>query len=160
MRVWHSKHVMIGTMYKFFISIPLSSICAIASIWHRSGSLWCETRLWSTAKETCGLCTVFPEQVLGYWVSHLDIMLCCWPRSSLLSSVKSVHSLNLFLLFRIDYVRDLSKTEATIYLTLESHMCRKPDSLVYFYLIYFYIYWVILILFWFVVLKDETTLKM
>ena len=30
------------------------------------------------------------------------------------------------------YARDLSKTKATICLTWESHMCRKPDSLVSF----------------------------
>ena len=58
------------------------------------------------------------------------------------------------------YARDLSKTKVTIYLTWESHMCRKPDSPISFYLIYFYIYGVIFILFWFVVLKDERTLKM
>ena len=44
-------------------------------------------------------------------------------------------------------------------------MCRKPDSLVTFYLLYFYIYGVLfscllLLLLLFVVLKDETTLKM
>ena len=53
---------------------------------------------------------------------------------------------------------DISKTEFIIYLTWESYMCRKPDSLVSFYLIYLYIYFEIFILFWFVVLKDETTL--
>ena len=41
--------------------------------------------------------------------------------------------------FGSTYARDLWKTKATIYLTWESYMCRKLDSLVFFYLIYFYI---------------------
>mgnify|MGYP007069650549 CR=1 FL=1 len=55
------------------------------------------------------------------------------------------------------YARDLSKTKVTIYLTWESYMCRKPDSLVSFYLIYFYIYGVIFILFWFVSQRRDNT---
>ena len=45
--------------------------------------------------------------------------------------------------FGSTYARDLSKTKVTIYLIWESHMCRKPDSLFTFYLLYFYIYGVL-----------------
>ena len=75
-------------------------------------------------------------------------------------SLCMVGSRLLYFHFGSTYARDLSKTKATIYLTWESHMCRKPDSLVFFYLIYFYIYGGIFFLFWFVVLKEETTLNM
>ena len=53
--------------------------------------------------------------------------------------------------------RDSQTINTSVYMafpSIESYVCRKPDSLVSFYLIYFYIYWVIFILFWFVVLKD------
>ena len=61
--------------------------------------------------------------------------------------------------FGSTYARDLSKTKATIYLIWESDMSRKPDSLVTFYLLYFYIYGV-LFSYFFDLLFSKTTQRL